>query len=69
MKRLSFIASLLALPVYPLAWAQTGTVPEGWGAGIRTPQGLRQLIERQDPGSAGKGGSEGDKRLLAARKG
>lgn len=49
MKRLSFIASLLALSFSPMAWAQTDTLPEGLGQGIRSPEGLRQLIERRDP--------------------
>ncbi len=49
MKRLSFIASLLVLPLGPRAWAQSDTPPEGWGQDIRTPEGLRQLIQRQDP--------------------
>ena len=49
MKRLSFIASLLVLPLGPRAWAQSDTPPEGWSQDIRTPEGLRQLIQRQDP--------------------
>lgn len=49
MKRLSFIASLLVLSYCPMAWAQTDTLPEGLGQHIRSPEGLRQLIERRDP--------------------
>ncbi len=49
MKRLSFIASLLVLPLGPRAWAQSDTPPEGWGQGIRSPEGLRKLIELKDP--------------------
>lgn len=49
MKRLPFIASLLVLSCGPMAWAQTDTLPERLGQGIRSPEGLRQLIERRDP--------------------
>ena len=49
MKRLSFIASLLVLTFSPLAWAQTDTLPDGLGQDIRSPEGLRKLIERKDP--------------------
>ena len=48
MKRLSFIASLLVLTFSPLAWAQTDTLPDGLGQDIRSPEGLRKLIERKD---------------------
>lgn len=49
MKRRACIASLLALPFGPQAWAQTDTLPDGLGQDIRSPEGLRRLIERQDP--------------------
>ncbi len=49
MKRLSFIASLLALLFSQPAWAETDTLPDGLGKDIRTPEGLRKLIERKDP--------------------
>lgn len=49
MKRLSFIALLLALAFSPPAWAGTDTLPDGLGKDIRTPEGLRKLIERKDP--------------------
>ncbi|UJW79366.1 rhodanese-like domain-containing protein [Hydrogenophaga sp. SL48] len=49
MKRLSFIALLLALPLGSPTWAQTDTLPDGLGKDLRTPEGLRKLIERKDP--------------------
>lgn len=49
MKRLSFVALLLFLPLAPLAWAQTDTLPEGLGKEIQSPEGLRKIIERKDP--------------------
>ncbi|MDP3519160.1 MAG: rhodanese-like domain-containing protein [Hydrogenophaga sp.] len=49
MNRLSFIALLLALPFSAPASAQTDTLPDGLGKPIRSPEGLRSLIERKDP--------------------
>ena len=49
MKKRSFVALLLALPLCAPAWAQTDTLPDGLGKEIRTPEGLRQVIERKDP--------------------
>jgi len=49
MKRLSFITWLLVLPLSAPLWAQTDTLPDGLGKDIRTPEGLRKLIERKDP--------------------
>lgn len=49
MKRLPFIALLLALPFSPPAWSETDTLPDGLGKDIRSPEGLRKLIERKDP--------------------
>lgn len=49
MKRLSFITLLLALPFSAPLWAQTDTLPNELGKDIRTPEGLRKLIERKDP--------------------
>ena len=49
MKRLPFIALLLTLPFSPPAWSETDTLPDGLGKDIRTPEGLRNLIERKDP--------------------
>jgi len=49
MKRLSFFALLLALPLSTPTWAQTNTLPDGLGKKISTPEGLRQLIESKDP--------------------
>jgi rhodanese-related sulfurtransferase len=48
MKRLSFIALLLALPFSQSAWAETDTLPDGLGKDIRTPEGLQELIARKD---------------------
>ncbi|MBE0586754.1 MAG: hypothetical protein CVU36_15760 [Betaproteobacteria bacterium HGW-Betaproteobacteria-9] len=49
MKRLSFIALLLLLPLSSPLWAQADSLPDGLGTDIRTPEGLRKLIERKDP--------------------
>lgn len=49
MKRLSFIALLLALSFSTLAWGQINTLPDGLGKNISTPEGLRTLIESKDP--------------------
>jgi rhodanese-related sulfurtransferase len=49
MKRLSFIALLLALPFSASTWAQTDTLPDGLGPPLRSAEGLRALIERKDP--------------------
>ena len=49
MKRLSFIAWMLALPLSAPAWAQADTWPDGLGKDIHTPEGLRNIIERKDP--------------------
>lgn len=49
MKRLSFIALLLVLPLCTPAWAQTNTLPDGLGDEIRTPEGLKKIIDRKDP--------------------
>lgn len=49
MKRLSFVAFLLTLTLCPLAWAQTDTLPAGVSQEIRSPEGLRAMIERKDP--------------------
>lgn len=49
MKRSSFLACLLLLPMCPPVWAQLNTLPDGLGQDIRTAEGLRKLIERKDP--------------------
>lgn len=50
MKRRScFLALLLALPLCTSAWAQTDTLPNGLGNQIRTPEGLKAIIDRRDP--------------------
>jgi phage shock protein E len=49
MKKRSFVALLLVLPLCAPAWAQTDTLPDGLGKEIRTPEGLRKVIERKDP--------------------
>ncbi len=49
MKRLSFIAWLVVLPLCIPAWAQTDTLPDGLGNEIRTPEGLKKVIESKDP--------------------
>lgn len=49
MKRSSFIALLLLLPLGRLAWAQIDTLPEGLGKKITTPEGLRDVIASKDP--------------------
>ena len=49
MKKWSFVALLLVLPLCAPAWAQTDTLPDGLGKEIRTPEGLRKVIERKDP--------------------
>ncbi|RJP72187.1 MAG: rhodanese-like domain-containing protein [Comamonadaceae bacterium] len=49
MKKRSFVALLLVLPLCAPAWAQTDTLPDGLGKDIRTPEGLRKVIERKDP--------------------
>ncbi len=49
MKRLSFITLLLVLPFSTPTWAQTDTLPDGLGKDIRTPEGLRKVIDRKDP--------------------
>jgi rhodanese-related sulfurtransferase len=49
MKRSSFVALLLLLPLCMPIWAQTDTLPDGLGKDIRSPEGLLRLIERKDP--------------------
>ena len=49
MNRLSFIALLLAMPFSAPPWAQSDTLPDGLSESIRSPEGLRSLIERKDP--------------------
>lgn len=49
MKKRSFVVLLLVLPLCAPAWAQTDTLPDGLGKDIRTPEGLRKVIERKDP--------------------
>ena len=49
MKRSSFIALLLLLPLCRMAWAQIDTLPEGLGKKISTPEGLREVIASKDP--------------------
>lgn len=49
MKRLTFVALLLLLSLGMPSWAQTDTLPDGLGQGIRSPEGLQKLIERKDP--------------------
>ncbi len=49
MKRLSFIALLFVLPLSTPAWAQTDTLPDGLGNEVRTPEGLKNVIDRKDP--------------------
>lgn len=49
MKRKAFLTLLLALPLSPGIWAQTDTLPDGLGQDIRTPEGLRAVVERKDP--------------------
>jgi rhodanese-related sulfurtransferase len=48
MKRLPFVALLLMSLCAP-TWAQTDTLPDGLGNEIRTPEGLRKVIDRKDP--------------------
>lgn len=49
MRRLPFIALVLVLPLCASAWAQTDTLPDGLGNEVRTPEGLKKLIDRKDP--------------------
>jgi len=49
MKRKAFLTLLLVLPLSLSTWAQTDTLPEGMSQDIRTPEGLRALVERKDP--------------------
>lgn len=49
MKRLTFVAMLLLLPFGTTTWTQTNTLPDGLGEEVRTPDGLKQVIERKDP--------------------
>lgn len=50
MKRRScFLALLLVLPLCTPAWAQTDTLPDGLGNQIRTPEGLKKIIDLRDP--------------------
>lgn len=49
MKRQAFIALLLLLPLCTTTWAQINTLPDGLGEEIRTPEGLKKIIDRQDP--------------------
>lgn len=49
MKRSTFVALLLWLPLSTTTWAQTDTLPDGLGKDIRTPEGLQKIIERKDP--------------------
>ncbi|MDZ4280249.1 MAG: rhodanese-like domain-containing protein [Hydrogenophaga sp.] len=49
MKRKGFLALLLMLPLGLSTWAQTDTLPEGMSKDIRTPEGLRALVDRKDP--------------------
>jgi len=48
MKRKAFFALLLVLPLSMSTWAQTDTLPAGLSQDIRTPEGLRALVERKD---------------------
>jgi rhodanese-related sulfurtransferase len=48
MKRKAFFALLLVLPLSLSTWAQTDTLPAGLSQDIRTPEGLRALVERKD---------------------
>lgn len=49
MKRRSLLAALLLLPLCPASWAQTDSWPDGLGNEIRTPEGLKAIIDRGDP--------------------
>ncbi|MDZ4103095.1 MAG: rhodanese-like domain-containing protein [Hydrogenophaga sp.] len=49
MKRKAFLSLLLLLPLSTLTWAQTDTLPQGLSQEIRTPEGLRAVVERKDP--------------------
>jgi rhodanese-related sulfurtransferase len=49
MKRLSFIALLLFVPLSTLTWAQADTLPDGLGKTISTPEGLREVVQSRDP--------------------
>ena len=49
MKRQAFIALLLLLPLCTPTWAQINTLPDGLGEEIRTPEGLKKIIDHQDP--------------------
>lgn len=49
MKRKAFLTLLLVLPLSTPICAQTDTLPDGLGKDIRTPEGLRALVERKDP--------------------
>ena len=49
MKRTAWPALWLALAFGSAAWAQVDTLPDGLGSEIRTAEGLRAVIERQDP--------------------
>jgi len=49
MKRKAFLTLLLVGPLSRTVWAQTDTLPDGLSQAIRTPEGLRAIVERQDP--------------------
>lgn len=49
MKRKAFLNMLWLLPLSLSTWAQTDTLPEGLSKDIRTPEGLRAVVERKDP--------------------
>jgi 3-mercaptopyruvate sulfurtransferase SseA len=49
MKRKAFLTLLLVLPLSLSTWAQPDTLPEGMSKDIRTPEGLRAVVERKDP--------------------
>ena len=46
----SFFAFLIfLLPLCAPTWAQTDTLPDGLGNEVRTPEGLKAIIDRRDP--------------------
>lgn len=47
--RFLFVAPLLLLQLCTPTWAQTDTLPDGLGNEIRTPEGLKAIIDRKDP--------------------
>jgi rhodanese-related sulfurtransferase len=49
MKRLSFIALLLCLPISTMTWAQVDTLPDGLGKTISSAEGLREVVQSRDP--------------------